>query len=407
MSLPFGGMFSSRRSASDEANVAREKKRGGRGRVQIGVIGLVVTALVVITAMQMDKLPFLSPISTYSAYFDDAGGLVKGDIVSVSGVQVGTVESIALAKTDQGTKVRVSFRMNDTVELGDTSQAAIKTETVLGRRNLTVIPHPGDRIKPGGSIPVTQTISPYSLQDALEGATSTLSETDTDQLNLALRTLTVTFQNTPPQVQGAVNGVARLSTTIAERDNALRALLSKANQVSRVLGDRNQQINQLLVDANSLLGEVQTRRWALGQLIVGLRDVTRQLNAFIAENNQQLKPSLDKLNRVMKILTDKEADLKKTIDRLGPYANTLGEAVASGPNFDSLVGVSTFGDYTAAFMSALRGKYPQLWKAIMYSGFPLLPNAWSAAPPAGTDPPRPPAPKPTYPTLTPTPRPGG
>lgn len=405
MSLPFGGLFASRRSGSDEADVAREAKRGGRGRVQIGVIGLVVTALVVITAMQMDKLPYLSPISTYSAYFDDAGGLVKGDIVSVSGVNVGTVEEIALADTDQGTKVRVDFRMADTVEIGDQSQAAIKTETVLGRRNLTVIPHPGGRIKPGGSIPVSQTISPYSLQDALEGATSTLSETDTDQLNEALQTLTVTFQSTPTQVQGAVNGVARLSKTVADRDNALRALLSKANQVSRVVGDRNQQINQLLLDANTLVGEVQARRFALQQLISGLRDVTTQLNGFIAENNEQLKPSLEKLNRLMTILSDKERDLKATIDRVGPYANALGEAVASGPNFDSLVGVSTFGDYTAAFMSALQGKYPQLWKAIMNSGFPLLPNAWSAAPPAGSDPPRPPAPAPTYPS--PTPSPGG
>lgn len=405
MSLPFGGLFASRRSGSDEADVAREAKRGGRGRVQIGVIGLVVTALVVITAMQMDKLPYLSPISTYSAYFDDAGGLVKGDIVSVSGVNVGTVEKIALADTDQGTKVRVDFRMADTVEIGDQSQAAIKTETVLGRRNLTVIPHPGGRIKPGGSIPVSQTISPYSLQDALEGATSTLSETDTDQLNEALQTLTVTFQSTPTQVQGAVNGVARLSKTVADRDNALRALLSKANQVSRVVGDRNQQINQLPLDANTLVGEVQARRFALQQLISGLRDVTTQLNGFIAENNEQLKPSLEKLNRLMTILSDKERDLKATIDRMGPYANALGEAVASGPNFDSLVGVSTFGDYTAAFMSALQGKYPQLWKAIMNSGFPLLPNAWSAAPPAGSDPPRPPAPAPTYPS--PTPSPGG
>ena len=123
------------------------------------------------------------------------------------------------------------------------------------------------------------------------------------------------------------------------------------------------------------------------------------------KRQEQLKPSLEKLNRLMTILSDKERDLKATIDRMGPYANALGEAVASGPNFDSLVGVSTFGDYTAAFMSALQGKYPQLWKAIMNSGFPLLPNAWSAAPPAGSDPPRPPAPAPTYPS--PTPSPGG
>ncbi|NED66321.1 virulence factor Mce, partial [Streptomyces sp. SID10244] len=83
MSLPFGGMFRNQRTTSDEADVAREDKRGGRSRAQIGVIGVVITALVVIVAMQMDKLPYLSPISTYKAYFDDAGGLVSGDIVTV------------------------------------------------------------------------------------------------------------------------------------------------------------------------------------------------------------------------------------------------------------------------------------------------------------------------------------
>ena len=46
------------------------------------------------------------------------------------------------------------------------------------------------------------------------------------------------------------------------------------------------------------------------------------------------------------------------VDQLGPYANLLGEAVSSGPYFSSLVGVPTFGDYTAAFMKALQRKYP-------------------------------------------------
>lgn len=165
----------------------------GRSRVQIGLIGVVVTAMVVIVAMQMDKLPYLSPISRYTAYFDDAGGLVNGDIVTVSGVKVGTVENIALAPTDQGTKAAVTFRMNDTVVMGTDTQAAIKTETVLGRRNLTILPHGGGRIRPGESIANRNTIAPYSLSDALDESTNSLAQTDTDQLNKALDTLSVTF----------------------------------------------------------------------------------------------------------------------------------------------------------------------------------------------------------------------
>ncbi|ASR04738.1 MULTISPECIES: MCE family protein [Gordonia] len=404
MSLPFGGMFSSRRTESDQADIAREEKHGGRTRAQVGVIGIVVIALVVITAMQMDKLPYLAPISTYSAYFDDAGGLAKGDIVSVSGVQVGTVEGIELAGTDQGTKVKVSFRMDDTIEMGDETQAAIRTETVLGRRNLTVIPHGGERIKPGGSITLGNTIAPYSLQDALEGATDTISGTDTDQLNTALNTLTVTFSETPDQVQGAVDGVARLSKAVADRDDELRALLAKANQVSKIVGDRNDQINRLLIDANALVGEIEMRRYALDQLIKGIGDVTTQLRGFIAENNAQLTPVLEKFDRVANILTDNEKNLKETIDRLGPFANTLGEAVASGPNFDSLVGLNTFGDYTAIFLNALRGRYPQVWQSLMYSAFPLIPDNYKLGPPDNTDTPRGPLPSPTYPKPAPTTR---
>ncbi|NDK88250.1 MCE family protein [Gordonia desulfuricans] len=401
MSGPFGNLFRSHRSESDSADVERENKRGGRTRTQIGVIGIVVTSMVVLVALQMDKLPYLSPISTYTAYFDDAGGLVTGDIVTVAGINVGTVEKISLAKTDDGTKAAVAFRLADSVVMGTETQAAIKTETVLGRRNVTIIPHGAGRIEPGGEIPNRNTVAPYSLTDALDDATDTLAKTDTTQLNRALGVMSETFSQTPDQVQGAVDGVARLSKAIADRDNALRELLAKANSVSSIIGDRNEQINRLLIDANSLLGELQFRRAAIAQLIQGTRDVAAQISGFIDDNNAQLTPVLTKFNQVLDILNDNEQNLKDTVDRLGPYANALGEAVANGPNFDSLVGVSTFGDYTATFMKILQQKYPEVAKAWGYSGFPLLPQAWGPEPTPRTT--RPAVPSPTIPTPEPAP----
>ncbi|MGC5257423.1 MCE family protein [Gordonia sp. DT218] len=396
MSLPFSGMFRNKRTTSGDAEVAREDKRGGRSRAQIGVIGVVITALVVIVAMQVDKLPYLSPISTYKAYFDDAGGLVSGDIVSVSGVNVGTVQNVSLANTKGGTKAQVTFRMNDTVMMGIDSQAAIKTETVLGRRNLTILPHGPDHIRPGGEIPNENTIAPYSLTDALEGATDTLAETDTDQLNKALNVMSDTFSQTPDQVRGAVDGVARLSKSVADRDDALRGLLGKANQVTKIVGDRSEQINRLLLDANSLVGELQTRQAAIAALISGTRDVSAQISGFIKDNNAQLSPVLTKLDGVLKILTDNQASLKSAIDELGPYANVLGEAVSSGPYFSSLVGIPTFGDYTAVFMKVLQRKYPEVWKAFNYTN-PLNPNGFKLVPGYDNNAPKPKAPKLEYP----------
>ncbi|MEH3155547.1 MAG: MCE family protein [Gordonia paraffinivorans] len=365
--------------------------RRGDGRARIGIIGVVVTALVVITALQMDKLPYLSTGSVYTAYFSDAGGLRPGDVVVVSGVQVGTVNGIALAHTDDGTArgrtaAKVSFTMADGTEVGADSQASIKTETVLGRRNLTVEPHGAGRLRPGDSIPFRNTLAPYSLTDALDDTTSTLEQTDTATLNRAINTLSDTFSDTPPQVRGAVDGVARLSQSISERDDALRSLLARANSVTDIVAKRSSQINTLLVDANSLLGELQARRMALGELIVGIKNVTAQVSGFIADNNAQLNPVLTNLNKALTVIEDNRANLNATLDRLGPYANVVGEAVSSGPYFSSYVGIPTFGDYTNTFLLLLRQKYPEAYKAFTYSGNPLFLNNFFLRPDQESDP---------------------
>ncbi|MGZ8177128.1 MCE family protein [Williamsia sp. SKLECPSW1] len=365
--------------------------RRGNGRVRIGIIGVVVTALIVITALQMDKLPYLTTGSVYTAYFADAGGLRPGDVVVVSGVDVGKVNAISLAHTDDGTPrgrtaAKVSFTMADGTIVGADSQASIKTETVLGRRNLTVEPHGSGRLQPGQSIPFRNTLAPYSLTDALDDTTSTLEQTDTGTLNRALNTLSDTFSDTPPQVRGAVDGVARLSKSIADRDDALRSLLGRAKSVTDVVAKRSSQINTLLVDANSLLGELQARRMALGELIVGVKNVSAQISGFIADNNAQLQPVLTNLNKALTIFEDNRQNLNVTLDRLGPYANVLGEAVSSGPYFSSYVGIPTFGDYTNTFLKLLEQKYPEAYKAFTYSGNPLFPSNYFTRPDAETDP---------------------
>ena len=119
---------------------------------------------------------------------------------------------------------------------------------------------------------------------------------------------------------------------------------------------------------------------------VGIKDVTAELSGFIADNNAQLTPVLGKLNRVLKILQDNSDNLKQTLDRLGPYANVLGEAVASGPYFSSLVGVPTFGDYTSVFLNLLQQKYPEAAKALSFTG--LLPPKVFLRPDQESDPDR-------------------
>lgn len=320
-----------------------------RNPVQIGVIGIVVAAALVLAGLQYDRLPFIAGGLRYDAYFADAGGLLTGDWVTVAGVNVGKVENVEL----DGTDVRVRFSLQEGVELGDSTRADIKTNTILGRKSLEVTPEGSDTMPVGSAIPLERTNSPYSLNDALGDLTTTVSELDTDQFNDALNATSDALADTPPELRTALDGISRLSRSLNSRDESLQELLSRAESVTGILADRSDQINALIVDGNDLLGELDRRRTAISELITNVSAVSRQLTGLVQDNEQQMKPTLDKLNATVDILQRNKDNIGRALDGLGPYATALGEAVSSGPFFMAYVANFSVGAMTQTFVDSL------------------------------------------------------
>lgn len=299
----------------------------------MGVIGVVVAVALVLSALSYQRLPFLRSGIRYAAEFADAGGLQPGDEVDVAGIKSGGVQKIELA----GQHVVVQFTLADDISLGDKTAAAIKTNTVLGRKSLAITPDGSGTMKRGYTVPIDRTTSPYSLNDALGDLTNTVRDLDTDQLNTALNAMSGALNDTPAPLRAALDGVSRLSRSLNERDESLRDLLNKAQSVTKVLADRGDQINALILDGNDLLGELSRRRDAIADLITQISAVSQQLSGFVHDNEQQLGPTLDKLNSVTALLQRNQDNLAQALDGLVPYATALGEAVASGPYFQAFV----------------------------------------------------------------------
>ena len=297
----------------------------------LGVMGTAIVTCVTIAAFQYDKLPFVKNTNDYSAYFAEAGGIKPGSTVRVSGMGVGRVSDVRL----EGTKVRVGFTVRDNIELGDRTEAAIKTETILGSKMLELTSRGEGKLT--GIIPLERTTSPYELPDALGDLTTTISGLDTAQLSSALTTLANTFKETPPQLRPALEGVARFSDTLNNRDAQLRSLLANANQVSGVLGRRSQQIATLVSDSNLLLAALLDERDSLDALMNNLSAVSHQISGLVDDNRTQLKPALDKLNGVLEILDNRKEDIQRTLPKFKRYAMSFGEVLGSGPFFKAYV----------------------------------------------------------------------
>jgi phospholipid/cholesterol/gamma-HCH transport system substrate-binding protein len=322
------------------------KRFSERNPVVIGMIAVALAAVITVAALQYKKLPFFDIGRQYSAYFAEAGGLKTGAAVQVAGLRVGAVDSIDL----DGPRVLITFKVDKDVQLGDRSEAAVKTKSLLGAKILEVTPRGDGSLS--APIPLERTTPAYQLPDALGDLATTISGLNTNQLNDSLATLAQTFQNTAPDLQAAVAGAARFSETLNERDAQLRGLLEDASKATTVLAQRSEEVVSLIADTNALLTQLQTQSAALDHLAGNISALSQQVSGLIADNRDTLKPALDKLNGVLAIIDNRKGQIQKSIKLLNSYAMTLGESVASGPYFRAIVANLLPGQYVQPFVDA-------------------------------------------------------
>ena len=317
-----------------------------RSPIVLGAVGAAAIIAVVLAALGSQRLPLINQNKSYTGYFADAGGLFTGAIVQVSGYPVGKVTDIALDETG----VLVSFDVAKNIRLGDRTEAAIRTKGLLGTKELDIMPRGEGQLT--GPIPMERTVSPYQLPDALGDLSTTISGLNTDQLSDSLATLAQTFSDTPPQIRDALRGVTRFTETLNTRDEQLRNLLEKAAKATGVLARRTDEIVGLVRNTNAVLEQLRTQSAALDEISFSISALSVQLKGFIAENRQQLKPALDKLNGVLEIIDNRKQRLQQAIKGLNSYAMSLGETLASGPFFKAYVVNLLPGQFVQPFVDA-------------------------------------------------------
>src|SRR3981189_3664189 len=133
----------------------------GNNRTHNGLMGIIILVLVIGVGQSFASVPMIFATPTYFAQFTDTGGLNTGDKVRVSGVDVGVVRSLEIS----GDKVLIGYSL-DGVKIGTDSRANIRTDTILGRKNLEIQPKGSKTLGANGVLPLGQTTTPYQIYDA-------------------------------------------------------------------------------------------------------------------------------------------------------------------------------------------------------------------------------------------------
>src|SRR6201993_2894855 len=296
-------------------------------RLRIGLMGLVVTVMVVAVGQTFTSVPMLFAAPVYYGQFTDSGQLNKGDKVRIAGVDVGQVQAINI----DGDHVVMKFSTGSNT-IGTESRLAIKTDTILGKKVLEIEPKGTQTLRPGGTLALGQSTTPYQIYDAFFDVTKAAAGWNIDTVKQSLNVLSQTIDQTYPHLSAALDGVAKFSDTIGKRDEQITHLLAQANQIASILGDRSQQIDRLFVNSNDLLAAFNQRSRAISALLSNVSAFSVQVENLI-NDNPNLNHVLEQLRTVSDLLDARKDDLAQIGKTIGKTVTGLNETVASGPYF--------------------------------------------------------------------------
>ncbi|WP_282776689.1 MULTISPECIES: MCE family protein [unclassified Nocardia] len=307
-------------------------QRGRRSTATVGRLGIGVVLLAVAAVFFLDRVPFLGAGTSYTAEFSEAAGLKKGNEVRIAGVKVGQVSDVYL----DGDKVLVDFRTSG-AWIGDETTASIQIKTLLGQKYLALDPRGLNPADPDTPIPLSRTLSPYDVVDAFTDAAAKFDQIDTAQLAGSMQVLSEAFATTPTEIRGSIDGIARLSSTIASRDEQLLKMFDALRGTTAVLADRNAEFERLLGSGGVLLAELNFRQQAIRQLLTGAETLAAELSALVKDNEEQMGTALTNLRTAIGTLNDNQANIAKTLELAAPFYELYANVMGNGRWFEAVI----------------------------------------------------------------------
>ena len=298
------------------------------GFIAVAVVAVMIGAMLAVHA-------FGAGYRHYTAELLQAASLRPGNPIVVAGIPVGEVTSMKL----DGDHVEAGLKIRDNIVLGKDSRAAIRVTTILGSRYLSIQPN-GSAALPHNTFDLAHTEVPYDLQAALQDATTTFEQVDSDRFAQSLAVLGKQLQGLPPVVPQAMKNIGSLSSIIAVRRDQLGQLLGNTERVTNTLRRQQAGLGTLINQGQDLLGQFVARRAVFHAMMRSLTSLVDTMSQILVND----RSGLDSLIADMRDFTGLMAqhdDLVANMLQISPIffreaANLTGEGNAVNFNANNV-----------------------------------------------------------------------
>ncbi|ORB00247.1 mammalian cell entry protein [Mycobacterium mantenii] len=250
-------------------------------------------------------------------YFANSTGIYNGDDVVILGVPVGKVEKIE-AEPD---RVKITFWYKDKYKVPADAKAVILSPSLVTPRSIQLTPAytGGPVMRTDAVIPQERTAVPVEWDDfreQLEKLTQVLQPTragGTSTLGAFINTAADNLRGQGPDIRDTIIKLSQAISALGDHSDDLFTTVKNLSILVSALhdsGDLLQHLNQNLAAVTNLLADDPH---AVGNAVRDLHDVVDDVRTFVADNQESLGTTSDKLASVTQAVNDSLDDVKQLL----------------------------------------------------------------------------------------------
>ena len=252
----------------------------------------------------------------YYATFTDVTGLQVGNDVDIAGVRVGQVTSIGVVDRNLA---RVGFSVQAGRVLPASVTATIYYKDLIGDRYLELAQGtgpPGRTLKPGGTIPLSQTTPALNLTDLFNGFQPLFEALSPGDVNQLATEIIQVLQGEGTTVDSLIGNVGTLTTTLADKSKVIDSVISNLNSVVTTVNDRGNALSTLVTTLQQLVSGLATDRQPIGTAISAMSSLTNATAGLLQGANPPLAADIKSLGALSATLADNSPTIAQFLKTL-------------------------------------------------------------------------------------------
>jgi phospholipid/cholesterol/gamma-HCH transport system substrate-binding protein len=295
--------------------------------IRLGIVWLVLLVFTAAIVVVFGQVRF-DRTNNYSAEFSSVSGMREGQFVRASGVEVGKVKKIRLV---EGDRVHVDFAVDRSVPLYQSTMAQIRYLNLVGDRYLELKRGQGegaDRVlPPGGFIPLSRTQPALDLDALIGGFRPLFRALDPEKVNTIVSAIITVFQGQGGTINDILDQTAQLTSTVAERDQAIGEVINNLNIVLDTTVKHRKEFDQTVDNFEKLITGLKNHADPLAAGTAHISNAAGTVADLLADNRALLHKAINYLEAIQQPIIDQRDTYNDLFHRVPLALNAGGRAI--------------------------------------------------------------------------------